>query len=493
LGFDLVSGNCKITMSNSPSPGSDSDLVIDDEDLDRMELTEEDLSKAEAQCGVGTGGFGQVLARAAPVILAPPPNATSTFKFGGTSSVFTSPGPVPMLAKNKISSADPRTKFKPSGFLGLNPTLPAIDKTAVSNIHNNNVDVNFNLQRTVPNSAGSTSFFKSSPTQEQPKKANQSKFIFGSPSSLPTSTNPSKPQLRLAGPVFSPPQSPTDTGHEDSQGEDLANFVLMKEQQKAKIRAEKQKMEQIEKLIEQKKLKQQQHQQEFYLDKKGFFDPEVNARKREVLGQELELKKQTTMMLKMQKDMMMKMNAKEEMRRLEEKKQMLELQVQVQNLENLLATKKAQGGAPMIKGQVDNTRPVRDRLGSKPEYSDLRGSGEDSEDWRAARKRRLGISYRRGDAFQHEGGVSKKRKKNYSNAKLPDDLVLTELTDQGPVKKEDLEGSCVDLAKDVHADEDEEDLDRYEVEGELDPELVLTEFGDNGPIKAVDFSSTSGK
>lgn len=473
-------------MSNSPSPGSDSDLVIDDEDLDSMEVTVEDLSKAEAQCGVGIGGLGQVLARPTPV--APPPtNPTSTFKFGGSSTVFS--GPAPMLAKNKISPADPRTKFKPSGFLSLSPREPDINNTA-PNVHNN-VDVNFNMQRTVQNSAGSTSFFKSSLTQEQPKKPAQSKFIFGSPSSFPTSTDQSKSQLRLAGPVFSPPPSPTDG---DSQGEDLNKYVLMKEQHKAKIRAEKQKMEQIEKLIEQKKLQQQQQQQEFYLDKKGYFDPEMNARKREVVRQELEVKKQTTMMLKMQQDMMMKMNANEEMRRLEEKKQMLELQVQVQNLENLLATKKAQGGTSMTQGQANTSnRSVRDRLGSKPNYSEHRGGGEDSMGWRDARKRRLGLVDRRGDAFKDEVGYSKKSKKNYINVKLPDELVLTELTEQGPVKKEDLEGSRKDVAKYEHAEEDEEDLDRYEVEGEMDPELVLTEFGENGPIKAVDFSSTSGK
>jgi len=52
-------------MSNSLSPGSD--LVIDDDDL---EITMEDLSKAEAECFAGPSG-GQVLAR--PTISAIPP------------------------------------------------------------------------------------------------------------------------------------------------------------------------------------------------------------------------------------------------------------------------------------------------------------------------------------------------------------------------------------------------------------------------------------
>ena len=76
--------------------------------------------------------------------------------------------------------------------------------------------------------------------------------------------------------------------------------------------------------------------------------------------------------------------------------------------------------------------------------------------------------------------------KKYTNAKLPDDLVLTEITDFGPVKKENLNNA--DEYSKFHAnaevDDYEEDLDRYELEGELDPELVLTEFGENGPIKA---------
>ena len=75
--------------------------------------------------------------------------------------------------------------------------------------------------------------------------------------------------------------------------------------------------------------------------------------------------------------------------------------------------------------------------------------------------------------------------------------MLTEITDQGPVKKEDIreaERSKRELAK-QELEEYEDDLDRYEFEGELDPDLVLTEFGENGPVKAgsVDITSTSGK
>ena len=75
--------------------------------------------------------------------------------------------------------------------------------------------------------------------------------------------------------------------------------------------------------------------------------------------------------------------------------------------------------------------------------------------------------------------------------------MLTEITDQGPVKKEDIreaERSKRELAK-QELEEYEDDLDRYEFEGDLDPDLVLTEFGENGPVKAGsgDISSSSGK
>merc|ERR1719318_1360348 len=118
-------------------------------------------------------------------------------------------------------------------------------------------------------------------------------------------------------------------------------------------------MEQIEKLIEQKKLRQLQRKQQQQQESNESFDPELMARKREVAKQELELKRQTMTVLQMQQDMMMKKNTDEERRRLEDRKQMLELQLQVQNLEMLLTAKKAQG--------MLSNRPVRERLGVKPE------------------------------------------------------------------------------------------------------------------------------
>ena len=159
----------------------------------------------------------------------------------------------------------------------------------------------------------------------------------------PSSSNHAQPDLSKSkfqqeSPTFSPPTSPITNGDADSQGEDLSKYLRMKQEQEAKMKAKEKRMIQIEKLIEQKKLNQQQHQS-FCIDHKPFYDPEIRAKEMELVKQELELKKQTTTMLQMQQQMLMKNNADDERRRLEEKKGMLELQVQVKNLEELLANK----------------------------------------------------------------------------------------------------------------------------------------------------------
>jgi len=504
-------------MSDSLSPSS-CDLVIDDDDLDSISVTKEDLSKAEANCGIST--VGKVLAR--PALTVPP---KSTFKFGAVAGTSFPPSSRPPDTGSRMSSSDPRTKFKPTGFLGLNTASTA----------NINVDNNFNLKRTVQNSAGSSSFVQQNQQQpiQQPSMA-RAKFVFGA--SSPTAVQPTPPstQFKFGGASFSPQHSPISLGDE-GQDDDMKQYIQMKITQEAKMNAEKEKMERIEKLIQMKKQGQQQqlqrqHQQQQQLwhfdhqGQSGIFDKEIVAKKKELIEQEMELKKQTTMMLKMQQNMLMdKKNTEEERRRLEDQKQMLELQLQVKKLEMLITDK--QGGQSGSQSQVNhgwsnNSRPVSDRLGScmlgskslsvtdrlgrrsgdGDTEKGQRGGGVEDYEWRAARKRRFNDG--RSDAFEKErnvGGVySKKGKKSkYTNVKLPDDLVLTEFTDEGPVKKEDLREAAKfkrGLAKKEMV-ECEEDLDRYEFEGELDPELVLTEFGENGPVKAGtgDISSTSGK
>ena len=328
-------------MSNSLSPGSD--LVIDDDDL---EITMEDLSRAEAECGA-SGVGSQVLARPAAVAV---PNL-ATFKFGATSSNIYDVLP---LAKRRVSSADPRTKFKPAGFLNLNSECSLPNAFSVTMNDSNRIDDDTSFKRTVNNNTGSSSFSK---PQNQDCG---NKFVFGSASSS-TMTLP-------VTPTFSPPHSPSTIADADSQGEDLSKYILMKQRHEAKMKAEKLKMDKIEKMIELKKQKQQM-QQKFWIDSNPSYDPEIRAKQMELAKQELELKRQTTRMLQMQQAMLMKNNADEERRRLEEKKGMLELQVQVKNLEKMLSNKQepvGSGTGPFHKKPIKNRLgPIKSRLGSR--------------------------------------------------------------------------------------------------------------------------------
>jgi len=451
-------------MSNSPSPPG-SDLVIDDEDLDidSMEVTMEDLTKAEVECGVGVAE-GKVLARPAvfPHVHHPITNiaavqslnhttpihpltaqfqpAITPFKFGATR---TNTSETPATSKARISSADPRTKFKPSGFLSLNPGDSDLAPTFNNSM--NSFDANHNLKKTLNITAGSSILGKQ--VKKLPTEHTRNKFMFGSCSPTTAEPGPSKVALESS---ISPPCSSTSVGNADSQGEDLPmpKFILRKQEHEAKMREEQNKIEQIEKLLEQKK-KQQRNIMPG--------DPHINAQKMALVNQELELKKQTTRMLEMQQNMLVKNNEAAERRRLEEKKQMLELQVQVRNLEKLLTAKQAQEQNHERRGIGSyGKQPVRSRLGSKPQNNG-------AEDWRAARKRRLGEEQSEGfDEVMNEVIRSKKCKK-YQTSKLPDDLVLTEITEQGPVRKEDVqdrdddEGTKVadDLfAASIAADED---------------------------------------
>jgi len=423
-------------MSNSLSPTSD--LVIDDDDLDidKMEVTMEDLSKAEAEC---SGSGGKVLAR--PAML-PPSNQfnNNAFKFGATRTNSSDHVPV---TKSRISSADPRIKYKPSGFLSLNPGASETANTGDANSY----DANFNLKRTVENAKGSSSFHK--PIQAM---ATSTRFTFGASPSTFIQPQLSETKSHLVEPSFSLPIENFlgNTEVPGSHCEDLSTYMRMKQEHEAKIRAEQEEIEKIEKLIEQKKQRQEQQTQ-------WSFDPEIHAKKMELAKQELELKKQSTMMLQIQQNLLMKNNANEERRRLEEKKQMLELQVQVKNLENLLTAKKAQElRGPGMSSQFFK-EPVRNRLGYMPPMQAVeRVNRKGNEGWREARKRRLGEE--KGEHYDEVMNEVRKRKK-YSNARLPDDLVLTELTEDGPVRKEKfVKGSNVvgDLfAASIAADDDE--------------------------------------
>merc|ERR1719250_387425 len=147
------------------------------------------------------------------------------------------------------------------------------------------------------------------------------------------------------------------------------------------------------------------------------------------------------------------------------------------------------GSGPFRKKPIKNRLgPIKSRLGSRQqnfERSD-RSMRNFAGGLNYDRRRRLGENMSEASQKDNCEGFNSKNRKDCWNAKLPDDLVLTEITDQGPVKK--VEVSKIDAKYGNLENEEEEgyeeDLDRYECEGDLDPELVLTEFGENGPVKA---------
>ena len=326
----------------------------------------------------------------------------------------------PALNKSRMSSADPRTKFKPSGFLSLNPRSdPA---PSFNNI--DSLDVNCNLKRT-SNIATPESLIVGKQGQGLSQKSTGEKLMFGLCSPSTIQPGPSKSGSQNWESSTFPPSSPTMIRDADSQGDGLYKYVLEKQEYQAKMREEQNKIEQIEKLLEQKKQQQPRVP----------YNPQINAQKMALANQELELKRQTTRMLEMQQNMLMKNNEAAERKRLEDKKQMLELQVQVQNLEKLLKAKQAQ---EQDHASEYNKQPVKNRLGSKPQN---RGVVSGAGDWREARKRRLGEESREGfdEVMNDVIGSRKCKKYQNQNSKLPDDLVLTEITDQGPVRKEDVQ------------------------------------------------------
>ena len=125
---------------------------------------------------------------------------SSSWQIGALAGTSFSPSSRPPVTGSRMSSADPRTKFKPTGFLGLNTASTA----------NNNVDINFNLKRTVQNSARSSSFVQQKQQQpiQQPSIA-RAKLVFGA--SSPTAVQPTPPstQFKFGGASFSPQHSST--------------------------------------------------------------------------------------------------------------------------------------------------------------------------------------------------------------------------------------------------------------------------------------------
>jgi len=476
-------------MSDSLSPSHSDDLIIDDEDLDRISVTMQDLTTDEDKHeSHNTTTSGQLIAR--PGFL---PHSQSLTQASNGKSRF--------LAGSKISVADPRTKFKPTGFISFDKS----DDTNNSNVADltqiNNMDNNYNIKRTVQNYSGASSFVKQLPAA--PKQA----ISFGSAASASMQETR---RFKFGASFNSPPVTSTFDQSNEDVGDEEEELRILKANQEARMKTEHETMKKIDNIIAMKKLEKQQQMwkangnQKLKVANPGeqrVMDSEqVTRKERELALQEMEIKKQTTMLLQMQQNMLMeKKNAEEERRKLEDQRKIMELQMSVKNLERLITEKQGQGSY-QSQGSSHN-RPVKERVGEKRglfvgEYGEQGFKAE--EEMRNQRKRRLMEG--RSDEFSNQVGTNSRKgskKSKYRCAKLPDDLVLTEITDQGPVKKEDLREA--DRVKRQLAmkemEEEEDDLDRYEYEGELDPELVLTEFSENGPVKAgfVDITSTFGK
>eukprot|EP00092_Neocalanus_flemingeri_P031090 GFUD01033770.1.p1 GENE.GFUD01033770.1~~GFUD01033770.1.p1 ORF type:complete len:487 (+),score=160.20 GFUD01033770.1:66-1526(+) len=485
-------------MSDSLSPPSScSNLVIDDDDLDSVSVTNEDLSAAEAKCGLVVSDRVEIINK--PV---------TAFSFGKLIDKTKEMSITPLGGSKGSHGGDPRTRFKPSNF----PSLIAAKETSSGNSTvSDSKPTILNKKLTLPNAFGNSSFGA--------KLAGPQPFTFGSHSPSIKEARVELPsKFTFGSKMISPtPASPTSPPDEDIE---LKKYILMKETQECKINAETEKMLEIERIIQVKRMEQDRqetrrlNQQDVEM---GWMTENLGN---SLAMREIELQKQTTMVMQMQQNMLMeKRNTKEEKGRmedekekLEKKKKILELQLSIQNLEGLLTKKQSSGlessASRPVRERVgfrknDRVVGVMERLGVKREFGDVTSDGRGlvgELEMKEARKRRF-LDGRSGefDSRLYQGKKKVKKGNNYQCAKIPDDLVLTEFTDQGPVKRENLreEGRIKrEMAKrEMEEDEVEDDLDRYEIQGELDPDLILTEFGENGPVKAgsVDITSTSGK
>ena len=189
-----------------------------------------------------------------------------------------------------------------------------------------------------------------------------------------------------------------------------------------------------------------------------------------------EIQKQTQMVLNMQKSLMIERQMfEEEKRRLEDQRKYQELQDSIASLQRQLQAKQG----------INPTGNIKDRVGTKNEKRVSVFSRIKKQETQAKNSvnRHYGFK-RKFTGSDHDQG-RKPRKKNYSHSKLPEDLVLTNITAQGPKKArtridfhslpEELaltelteEGPKPRVAKikedddKVAMEEEEEDLDRYE-------------------------------
>jgi len=90
----------------------------------------------------------------------------------------------------------------------------------------------------------------------------------------------------------------------------------------------------------------------------------VARKERELVEQAMEIKKQTSLLLKMQQNMLMEKRKTEEKRKIKDQRQIMELQQSIQNLQRVM-TQKQDLGSLQDEGRSSASRSVRDRIGFK--------------------------------------------------------------------------------------------------------------------------------
>ena len=147
--------------------------------------------------------------------------------------------------------------------------------------------------------------------------------------------------------------------------------MQMKANQEVKMRADKEKMQKIDKMIEMKKSEKQmgelkEENARTRIASHGSSAKDIVTRKeRQLAEQALEIKKQTSLLLKMQQNMLTeKRKTEEEKRQLKDQRQIMELQQSVRNLQRVMTQKQGSGS---LQNEVRSSasRSVKDRVGFK--------------------------------------------------------------------------------------------------------------------------------
>ena len=369
----------------SDSAGSDNLLLIDDIE-DNFSMTEEDLIEAEAAC------LKQKPVSSANPVLARPDTSKNFFTPDRT-SIFGKP----FSGESNKKSIDPRianANGSNRGFKFGQPTTgtATVSSTSVSGggFLSLTTGRDFSVKRTVRNDI-STAVGRNDASPVEGLSNVRGQDI---PSEVKVS--------RGKGPHVS-----LDQG--------ILKMEEMRQTQEDKIRAESEKMEKIERIIALKKQKQQVTEQQ----NRECMMPTRPGKEAWLLSETQRLNNE----MKQREERMLEERRMIELerRRLDDQKQILDLQLKVQNLEKLVQDKQG----------VSNSRPIRERVGQI--------GGMVSGDWKGELDKRMQDRKRRFEEGKSSKFVERwQLKGNNKNKKyrgLPEDLVLTELTEEGPVPK----------------------------------------------------------